>query len=470
MKIDRHREELKVYYAFEQELWSSREGVVLELNPFTPLDTPVLCRGKGGSPDAHRAVGPSVIHTGNGFMMWYTGLAMDRNDTDYMSVIHSLCLAESGDGITWHKRNDTIYHGNCKKLLFAAVDYLPEREKFVMAVSFQNGNNGEGGQTTFGLAESADGINWEFPVRPSCAATHFESCAGVKKMDGAYWVVGQGLSPHFMLPSGDPCGRTAFGFYSHDLKQWQLYPHPLFHYPPQEEFLKRNPLNSFQTHVGFTAWPRGRINLGLLGQFWPSGFSETVRFTNGLVYSYDAFHWREPFAREPVLAGENGAWFSNVMQGNTLLNHGDKTYFWFSGGDHRGNTWQAHHDIGLATVRRDGFGAFRARGNTEARLVTREIKLEKGDECLYLNAGIHPGAPVTVTVYDKFMAPLPGMEARPDSGGIMENSGIDLAAVRAQTDTIRLGLTWDRAAEQNELFGFYIGKKVDVRGYLQQWM
>lgn len=467
--------EIKTYYSFEQGIWFDKTNLTLELNRFTPENKPAFSRGGPESTDSHRAVSPSIAFTGNGFMMWYVGLAVDKA-ANYMSLTHSLCMAQSKDGINWNKpainnKSNSIYNGNCKKLLLAGVDYIPEEEKFMMAVSFQSGDNSEGGQTVFGVAESKDGINWNLPVKPSIVIPHFEICTGLKKMNNYYWIIGQGISPYFRLPDGSPCGRTAFGFYSSNLKNWYLYPCPLFYYSPNEEFLKQNPGNSIQTHLGFTAWPRGRINLGLVGQFWPAGFSELVRFTTGLVYSYDSLEWKEPFEKDQILAGEPGkTWFNNVIQGNTILCHGDKTYFWFSGGDTQGNTWQSHADIGLATIRRDGFSYFTGKDGAASKLVTKIIRLEKGDECLYLNAAASPENPIKIKLYDKFLTPIPGMEAVVTRDGVMEDTGIDLSKALAGTDSVRLMFEWSGAENKNKLFGFSIGEKVDSREYLQRWM
>lgn len=466
-------EDIKTYYSFERDLWFEKTNLTLELNHFTPEEKPVLSRGVVESPDSHRAISPSVFFTGSGFMMWYVGLAVDK-DANYMSLTHSLCVAQSKDGINWNKpdinkKKNLFYNGNCRKLLLAGVDYISEKEKFVMAISFQNGNNGEGGQTVFGIAESKDGINWNLPVKPSIDVPHFEICSGVKKMNNCYWVIGQGISPYFRLPCGSPCGRTAFGFYSSNLKDWHLYPYPLFYYPPNEDFLKKNPSNSFQNHLGFTAWPRGRINLGLVGQFWPAGFSDNVRFTTGLIYSYDSLEWKEPFEKAQILAGEPGkTWFSNVIQGNTILNHGDKTYFWFSGGDDQGNTWQSHADIGLATIRRDGFSYFTGKDGEASKLVTKIITLGKGDECLYLNAAASPEHPIKIKLYDKFLTPMPGMEAVVTRDGVMERTSLDLSDALAKNNEVRLGFEWSGAENKNKLFGFCIGEKVDTKKYLRK--
>ncbi len=459
--------QLRSYFAFEKELWAEVRNVELRLNELKSHENrPVLKRGGGMSPDNHRAINPSVIHDGEKFTMWYTGMHLDKTSTfkDYRTLKHFMCVAYSNDGVSWQKPNlkrniskiekskNALFSGG----LLGGVDYLPELGKYAMALSYANGRKKEGGQTTFSLITSDNGIDWEIKHIPAITHEHFETCTGPKKINGCYWVIGQGISPHFHLPNGEKCGRSAFGFYSHDLKIWKLYPYPLFHYPPEIEFLRKNQNLGFQTHLGFTAWNRGRIHLGMLGQFWPGGFSQNVRFTLGLIYSHDGLNWYEPFPKTPILSADENSWFHNVIQGNSFYQTNNETWFWFSGGDNQGNTWEANCDIGLATIRRDGFAYFASVETGKSYIVTKAILLEKSDEAIYLNVNASKYFPLKVKVMDKYFEPL-NAEFSLSKSGVMEKCAIDLKKIKDQTKEIRLCFEWEGDSSENRLYMFNLG-------------
>jgi hypothetical protein len=470
--MNNNESQLRAYFAFESELWSEVRNAELCLNQLKPHgDRPVLKHGGGMSPDNHRAINPSVIYDGKKFTMWYSGLHLNKSSSfkDYRTIKHFMCAAYSNDGITWRKPNlkrNIPEFEKSKNVLFSGgllggVDYLPELGKYAMALSFANGRKKEGGQTTFSLITSENGLDWEISHTPSITHEHFETCTGPKKMNGCYWVIGQGIFPHFHLPNGDKCGRSVFGFYSHDLKTWKLYPYPLFYYPPEIEFLKRNHNLGFQTHLGFTAWNRGRINLGMVGQLWPGGFSQNVRFTLGLIYSHDGLNWHEPFPKTPVLAADESTWFHNVIQGNSFYQTEKETLFWFSGGDDQGNTWEASCDIGLAAIRRDGFAHFEAEKTGKSYIVSEPVTLEKADETIYLNAVASPQNPLKVKLLDKYFEPVNNAEFVLSQSGVMEKCAIDLKKIMEQTKEIRISFEWEGSSEENRIYMFNIGPDVN---------
>jgi hypothetical protein len=305
---------------------------------------------------------------------------------------------------------------------------------------------------------SDNGIDWKINHTPAIPHEHFETCTGAKRINGCYWVIGQGISPHFHLPDGSKCGRSAFGFYSYDLKTWKLYPYPLFYYPPEIEFLKKNQNLGFQTHLGFTAWNRERINLGLVGQFWPGGFSQTVRFTLGLIYSHDGLNWHEPFPKTPILSADENSWFHNVIQGNSFYQTEKETWFWFSGGDNQGNTWESSCDIGLATIRRDGFAHFEAAKAGKTYICTRPLTLQESDERIYLNADASGHCPINVKVFDKYFSLMENAEFILSKNGVMKKCGIDLKKIKNQTREIRLCFEWE--GNKNRLYAFNIGADI----------
>jgi pectate lyase len=59
---------------------------------------PVIDLGQRGSPDEVQAATPSVVREKDGYRMWYAAYAAQSN--------HTICVARSGDGITWQRENE----------------------------------------------------------------------------------------------------------------------------------------------------------------------------------------------------------------------------------------------------------------------------------------------------------------------------------------------------------------------------
>ena len=76
----------------------------------------------------------------------------------------------------------------------------------------------------------------------------------------------------------------------------------------------------------------------------------------GLVVSNDGIHFREPSPGFKTIArGKTGEWDSiALLQGHAFANVGDRTYMWYSHWNTAGPPQDM--EIGLATLRRDGFG------------------------------------------------------------------------------------------------------------------
>lgn len=497
MKQDYH-EQLKPFYSFEKELWVEQRNVSLKINRFEALDKPVIPRGGDGDPDSYRTISPSVHYDGEKFIMWYVGIASKgtiNNTQDWFDKEKtSMCIAYSDDGINWEKpkmkesKESAFPASNAlfsNKLFLAGVDYIPEQDLYAMGYTYHNGLDTDPAATVFCMAFSKDGIKWERDFKPESCALHFESCVGPKKIGDKYWMIGQGISPYFTLPDGALCTRTAFGYYSSDLKNWKLYPYPLFYYEPEDEYLKKHPLMSYQTHLGFTTWPRKRINLGLLGHFHPAPFPQISTFNNGLVYSCDGLSWQEPFPLTPILAAPevpwqnairgqkmpDDSWFIGVVQGNTIINHNDKTYFWFAGCYDLGYSGQPEYaEIGLATIRRDGFAHFESEGTGKSHIITEPVMLEEKDMAIYLNADASPECPVKVKIMDKYFKPFDNAEFVLTQSGVMEKCAIDLKKIKNQTKEIRLCFEWDGSSDENRLYMFNIGPELNIGNYKKNWL
>jgi len=74
---------------------------------------PVLNLGPAGSKDEVQAATPSILREGDVFLMWYAAWAPEPN--------HTICIAESRDGIRWEKLNN----GKPVEGLNPSVAYAP---------------------------------------------------------------------------------------------------------------------------------------------------------------------------------------------------------------------------------------------------------------------------------------------------------------------------------------------------------
>jgi hypothetical protein len=136
-----------------------------------------------------------------------------------------------------------------------------------------------------------------------------------------------------------------------------------------------------------------------------------VHFDIGLIVSNNGIHFREPIADFQVIeSGKKGEWdYLQVWQGHAFANVNDKTLIWYSAGvwnDARTKILNPH--IGLATLRRDGFGYLSLlRPNAAGHCVTQTIPPATQRRDIVLNvAGVAPDQPVTVELLDEADRPL----------------------------------------------------------------
>ena len=113
--------------------------------------------------------------------------------------------------------------------------------------------------------------------------------------------------------------------------------------------------------------------------------------------SSDGIHFREPVPGFKVIArGEAGAWDDTaLLQGHAFVNDGERTMIWYSHWDTGGGLKTM--DIGLATLRRDGFGYLsRMFEASDAHFITDTFTAGKNTR-LSINAdGMAPGAKLVV--------------------------------------------------------------------------
>jgi len=355
-------------------------------------DNPVLRPGPPGSPDAtHALIYGSVLQVDGRFRMWYLGMFEETWDHRTTGWWRPMCYAESEDGVHWRRpelglvefdgsRANNICLIEPEGSALAKVDDFlsvmhdpddpdPERRykaAFIAHVPWDEVPGGvrpiqrESRVCAMVCATSPDGLRWRVVGDRPCVAEKFE-VAGLYRFGEFFYATGQQITPWYLLPGGRECGRVMTTYRSADFERWSTAKALGFARPAQ---LVSDADPVPQTHMGAGVWNRGNVLMGLYGM-WQNGPEERpegashlwgTRVDLGLVTSDDGIHWREPVPDFPVIAhGAEGEWDSAALtQGHAFANVGDLTYIWYA---HWDCEWQGRlQAIGLATLRRDGFG------------------------------------------------------------------------------------------------------------------
>jgi len=410
---------------------------------------PVLRRGPEGAPDeAHAILYGTVIKDGDTFRMWYLGAftrkAGDRSPKNW----RPMCYAESTDGVHWtkphlglvdfngsRKNNICLIEGSPDSLTrvndFLSVlhdpgDPDPARRFKVAYIAHVPYEEISGGMSAIGVKEklvcstvcatSADGLRWKVVGdRPANAGGERFEVSSLYRFGGFYYAAGQLIPPWtWRADGGDDrrygggnAGRVMLAYRSADFAAWSQAKVFAFARPGQ---LANPPVKGQQTHMGAGLWNRGNVLVGLYGMWQdaetppPKGAPHLlgVRVDLGLVVSNDGIHFREPLPDFKVVArGKEGEWDDvALLQGHAFVNEGDRTMLWYSHWDTGGKGKPM--EIGLATLRRDGFGYLSAQTNAApAACETAFIDMRKGEK-LYVNAeGVAPEAPLKVELLDE---------------------------------------------------------------------
>jgi hypothetical protein len=272
---------------------------------------------------------------------------------------------------------------------------------------------------SFVAATSADGLRWKVVGdRPRNAGGERFEVSGLYRFGGVYYAGGQLISPWTWLRDGRAVGRAMLVHRSADFEHCSRASVLGFVRPG---LTTAPPIEGQQTHMGAGLWNRGNVLVGLYGMWQdrpkdapppPKGASHLtgVRIDLGLVVSNDGLHFREPVPDFKVIArGREGEWDSiSLLQGHAFANVDDKTYMWYSHWDSEGHF--RRQEIGLATLRRDGFGYLsRQVATQEGHSITSAIPGRAGGYRLRVNVeGVSAEAPLVVELLDPAGRPLPG--------------------------------------------------------------
>lgn len=440
-----------VFFAFDDHAIPLRDNLHLTLvEARKHPDNPVLRCGPEGSPDhGHAILYGSVIRIGDKFRMWYLGMIQRKIERgNAPGWWRPMCYAESDDGVHWtkpelglvelngsRKNNICLIESDPPSLSrvndFLTVLYEPDdpdpsrRYKcaFIAHVPLDEVRGGrspigpnESRWCSFICATSADGLRWKVVGdRPANSGGERFEVSGLYRFGGFYYATGQLISPWTWLPDGRDVGRAMLAYRSADFDHWSRAKAFAFARPGQTT---SPPLAGQQTHMGAGIWNRGNVLVGLYGM-WQDGPKDRpkgsthlwgTRIDLGLVVSNDGIHFREPVPDFKVISrGNEDQWDSiALLQGHAFANVGDQTYLWYSHWDCEGQF--RNQEIGLATLRRDGFG-YLSRHNPAApgHLITAPVDASGTAPSVWVNVeGVSPAMPLTIELLDDRDRPIPG--------------------------------------------------------------
>ena len=467
----------RVLFAFDDHSipWQHNLKVTLVPAQKHPAN-PVLRRGEKGAPDhGHAVLYGTVIKDRGKFRMWYLGMIeTEIKGGQAPGYWRPMCYAESADGINWTKPELELveFNGNKRNnicliegepysltrvndflsVLHEADDPDPSRRYKAVFIAHVPYEEVRGGMSSIGVKEkrvcasiaatSADGLKWKVVGdRPANAGGERFEASGLYRFGDFYYTPGQLIAPWGWRADGSDGGRIMLTYRSADFANWSQAKALAFARPGQ---LTKPRVAGQQTHMGAGLWNRGNVLVGLYGMWQDAevppakgeSFNKGVHVDLGLVVSNDGIHFREPVADFKVISrGGAGEWDNiALLQGHAFVNEGDQTMIWYSHWDTGGKLQSM--EIGLATLRRDGFGYLSAKeDDNDAHFITTPLSAGKGAK-LRLNVdGVSAEAPLTVELLDRRDRPLPGYSGT--------------AAARVVTSGTQQDVVWPQAREVN---------------------
>lgn len=450
----------QVFFAFDDQNIGWQHNLKLTLEPVQKHpENPVLRRGPAGAPDhGHAILYGTVMKQGDTFRMWYLGMhEVEIKAGQAPGWWRPMCYAESKDGVHWTKPDLGLvdFNGNKKNNIcliqttgdaphsltrvndFLSVLHEPEdpdpaRRYKCSYIAHLPFDEVRGGRSSIGpnerrwgamvCATSADGLSWKVVGdRPVNAGGERFEVSSLYRFGDFYYSTGQLLSPWAWRPDGSDVGRVMMAYRSPDFISWSKAKALSYARPGQ---LSQPPVKGQQMHMGAGLWNRGNVMVGLHGMWQDApkppekgqSWNQGVTVELGLMLSNDGVRFREPvpgFAMVP--RGAPGQWDDiAILQGHAFVNEGDKTMIWYSHWD-TGSKLKGM-EIGLATLRRDGFGYLSPmQADNDAHFVTAPFQAKQ----LALNVdGITPEQPLTLELLDAQDRPLPGMVMKLEKGGL----------------------------------------------------
>ena len=434
---------------------------------------PVLRRGPAGAPDhGHAILYGTVIKDKDKFRMWY--LAMFEKEIvkgQAPGNWRPMCYAESNDGINWikpdlglvefngNKRNNICLIEGTPHSLTRINDFLsvlyephdpdPQRRYKAVYIAHVLYEDIKGGLSNIGAKEktpcvticatSADGLSWKvLGDRPADAGGERFEVSSIYKFGDFYYSTGQLIAPWAWLPDGRDAGRVIMVYRSPDFNTWSKA--KAFGFARHGQ-LTNPPVKGQQSHLGVGLWNRGNVLVGLYG-IWQDGLPANERPPGashllgtdvdlGLLISNDGIHYREPVTDFRIIArGKPGEWDDvALLQGHAFVNEGDRTMIWYSHWDTGGKLKSM--EIGLATLRRDGFGYLsRKEDDNSAHFITSNQVAGKRAS-LWINVdNVSSSAPLTVELVDHLDRPIPGYSGT--AAAVVQTNGVKVEVIWPQ--------------------------------------
>ncbi|HPU25184.1 MAG TPA: hypothetical protein PK458_03285 [Phycisphaerae bacterium] len=290
---------------------------------------------------------------GSGYRMWYYCWS-HKNDPDKTHA----CYAVSKDGIHWEKpilrlkpwkvtgTLDTNFVGATGDVIHTPWDPDPSRRYKCI---------GGGGEYKFSC--SPDGIHWQrlsqgFIVKGGDTGTFmWDPFAGKFR---AYVKVNATVSGLRRRAIGYSEGST--------FENWPGL--RLIMAPDDLDDTWAEPGSIHRSHFyGCPMFPYQTMYIGLMWLFRADRDDDGYFFGpvfNELVFSRDAIHWNRaepgPHGRPRVLdVGPTGTWESGMSYAGSLIRVGDTLRLYYTAASNLHDTPPFHGEIGLATMRKDGF-------------------------------------------------------------------------------------------------------------------
>lgn len=394
---------------------------------------------------------------GSGYRMWYYCWS-HKNDPDKSHA----CYATSKDGITWEKpvlrikpwqvtgTMDTNFVEASGDIIHVPWEPDPSRRYISM------GSVGKGG---YGFKASPDGLHWEkltkdYIVKGGDVGT-FMWDPFVKKYR-AYVKVNAKVSG---------LRRRAVGFsegtdYDHwpDLR--------LIMAPDDQDDTWAEPGSIHRSHFyGCPMFPYQTMYIGLMWLFRADRDDDGYFFGpvfNELVTSRDGIHWNRAEGRPRLLdVGPTGSWESGMSYAGSLVRVGDKLRLYYTAASNLHDSPPFHGEIGLATMRVDGFASLDA-AYKPGTVTTKRLKGTAGPLRLNYRAW---GGHVLVEVLDAEGNVIPGY-SREDCTPLQRDSVDAAVAWKTRSELpggdqpVRLRFVLDKAS----LFSFCAGDNVQAVG------
>ena len=214
----------------------------------------------------------------------------------------------------------------------------------------------------WGIAKSADGIDWTLPENDkNLVDAGIEGPSLYRALDGGYVISNQCFSK-----VSDVGGRKIKGWVTYDMETAHRLPDFVFALPEHATRVVPS-FKGFRTTWDDTQWAQSHVQLiparkgpsmlALHGYLYGATAVETFAQVSdvGLAVSDTGYWFKEvsPF-QAFIRRGSRGAWDYGLVAQQAMVDYGDETRFYYLASS-VGNAGGCHYRIGLASIPRDRF-------------------------------------------------------------------------------------------------------------------